>query len=92
MGRAHAAGAGMPEVARVPYAGFLGIQTVRHRTFFVESERAPDVDERRRDSHQGAHHGPKNSVAYHAILLIVTLLGSVHLVLFATFVVLIFNP
>jgi len=48
------------------YIGFLGIQTMRHRTFFVETG----------ESHGEAHHvsGPKHSVYYHAVLLIVTLL------------------
>lgn len=48
------------------YAGFLGIQTMRHRTFFMETT----------DGGGGAHHtrGPKHSVLYHAALLILTLL------------------
>jgi Ca2+:H+ antiporter len=49
------------------YIGFLAIQTVRHRTFFVEME----------ESHgevAGHGHRPKNSVYYHAVMLVVTLL------------------
>jgi Ca2+:H+ antiporter len=49
------------------YAGFLGIQTVRHRTFFVEAAPAGHA----------AHHqalGPKHSAAYHTLLLVLTLL------------------
>ena len=47
------------------YGGFLLIQTMRHRTFFVEVEEG------------GAHahdHGPKHSLGYHALLLLLTLL------------------
>jgi Ca2+:H+ antiporter len=48
------------------YAGFLGIQTMRHRTFFVETA----------ESHGEVHDvpGPKHSVYYHAVLLLLTLL------------------
>ena len=49
------------------YIGFLAIQTVRHRTFFVEME----------ESHgdaAGHGHSPKNSLYYHAVMLVVTLL------------------
>jgi Ca2+:H+ antiporter len=57
------------------YAGFLGIQTVRHRSFFIETPAATD------DGH-GSHakaghapgHGPRYPVLVHAALLVLTLL------------------
>ncbi|HEY6025019.1 MAG TPA: calcium:proton antiporter [Pseudolabrys sp.] len=54
------------------YGGFLAIQTMRHRAFFEEARAANRVV-----GAEPAHepvHGPKRSVAYHAVLLIVTLL------------------
>jgi Ca2+:H+ antiporter len=58
------------------YAGFLVIQTVRHRAFFMETKAKPAAGK----SHAGAEpgrahgHGPQHSAAYHAVLLVVTLL------------------
>ncbi|MGA7972872.1 MAG: calcium:proton antiporter [Pseudolabrys sp.] len=57
------------------YAGFLLIQTMRHRTFFMETEA---VTEPGHGAHakasQGPGHGPAHSLAYHAVLLLLTLL------------------
>lgn len=50
------------------YAGFLGIQTMRHRSFFLEAEGGGG-----HDAHHAAH-GPRHSVVYHAVLLVLTLL------------------
>ena len=50
------------------YAGFLGIQTMRHRAFFMEAEAGGG-----HDAHH-AGHGRKHSVVYHAVLLVLTLL------------------
>ena len=47
------------------YAGFLLIQTMRHRVFFVE------VEEGGGHAHDA---GPKHSLGYHALLLLLTLL------------------
>ena len=50
------------------YAGFLAIQTMRHRAFFMEAAEGGG---------HGAHHaghGSKHSAAYHAMLLVLTLL------------------
>ena len=49
------------------YGGFLGIQTMRHRTFFMEAAVSQGGE-------AGHAHGPKNSIFYHAVLLILTLL------------------
>jgi Ca2+:H+ antiporter len=49
------------------YAGFLGIQTMRHRTFFMEAAAGGP------DAHH-AGHGPKHSALYHTVLLVLTLL------------------
>jgi Ca2+:H+ antiporter len=59
------------------YAGFLMIQTMRHRAFFVETaaatkRRAP-AGAVQAPGHQSVH-GQKNSLPYHATLLILTLL------------------
>jgi Ca2+:H+ antiporter len=52
------------------YGVFLGIQTVRHRGFFVEPQRAGAVV-----LGAGEHHAPApGNVARHAVLLLVTLL------------------
>jgi Ca2+:H+ antiporter len=48
------------------YVGFLGIQTMRHRAFFTETEAA--------GGKAGHARGPVNSIFYHAALLILTLL------------------
>ncbi len=57
------------------YLVFLGIQTVRHRTFF-EQPYFPDDNPSRSsatdDVHE--HHGPIRSGTYHAVFLILTLL------------------
>jgi Ca2+:H+ antiporter len=50
------------------YAGFLGIQTLRHRIFFIEAAGAGGHDAHHVD------HGPRHSVLYHALLLVLTLL------------------
>jgi Ca2+:H+ antiporter len=50
------------------YAGFLAIQTMRHRSFFLEAEGGGG-----HDAHHAAH-GPQHSVVYHAVLLVLTLL------------------
>ena len=57
------------------YAGFLMIQTVRHRSFFMEAE-GLSAAVRRAGAEAGSHasRGPKNSILYHAVLLILTLL------------------
>ncbi len=58
------------------YAGFLVIQTMRHRAFFMEAKAKPAAG----NSHAGAEparahrHGPQHSAVYHAVLLVVTLL------------------
>jgi Ca2+:H+ antiporter len=61
------------------YAGFLMIQTMRHRAFFTEAAGATAAE--RRSAAEAAHapghqesHGPKNSILYHAVLLVLTLL------------------
>jgi Ca2+:H+ antiporter len=57
------------------YAGFLMIQTIRHRSFFMETARAPAGNRRgSAGAEHHASHGPKNSILYHAVLLIVNLL------------------
>lgn len=50
------------------YAGFLAIQTMRHRSFFLEAEGGGG-----HDAHHAAR-GPQHSVVYHAVLLVLTLL------------------
>jgi Ca2+:H+ antiporter len=50
------------------YAGFLAIQTMRHRAFFLEVAGGGG-----HDGHH-AHHGPKHSALYHTVLLVLTLL------------------
>jgi Ca2+:H+ antiporter len=66
------------------YGGFLMIETVRHRAFFMESKagrRASDAEPAHESAHGPAHdrahdraHGPLRSVSYHAVLLFLTLL------------------
>jgi len=57
------------------YGGFLVIQTIRHRTFFTEAGAAADGGQAVAHDDAPAHdHGPKNSIGYHAVLLILTLL------------------
>ena len=57
------------------YAGFLGIQTMRHRSFFMEAESATDASH---SGHAKAGHAPGHGPAYsapvHALLLLLTLL------------------
>ena len=55
------------------FAGFLMVQTMRHRSFFIEVATASDRKDGRLENH-GAHRGPKHSLAYHAVLLLLTLL------------------
>ncbi len=69
------------------YAGFLGIQTMRHRSFFMETGASPakggakvsgtQADAAHAKAQGGEHagaHGPKHSLPYHAVLLVLTLL------------------
>ena len=58
------------------YGGFLMIQTVRHRAFFMESKAIKRVAgaEPAHGPGQGSRHGPRRSISYHAILLFLTLL------------------
>jgi Ca2+:H+ antiporter len=61
------------------YVGFLAIQTMRHRSFFTEaaggSKRAA-AETAYAPAHRSVP-GPKNSIGYHAVLLILTLLSIV---------------
>lgn len=50
------------------YAGFLAIQTMRHRAFFLEAEGAGGR------GHHGHDLGPRHSAPYHAVFLVLTLL------------------
>jgi len=54
------------------YGGFLMIQTMRHRAFFEET-RAVNRVAGAEPAHEPGH-GPHRSIAYHAVLLIATLL------------------
>jgi Ca2+:H+ antiporter len=56
------------------YGGFLIIQTVRHRTFFMEAEQAPDDAGHHAHAHLAESHGPTYSSLVHAALLVATLL------------------
>jgi Ca2+:H+ antiporter len=58
------------------YAGFLVIQTMRHRAFFMEAKTNPVTGKSHAVTGPGhaPGHGPQHSAAYHAILLVVTLL------------------
>jgi Ca2+:H+ antiporter len=70
------------------YVGFLGIQTMRHRSFFMETAgtapakrraqvRGAQADVAHAKAHDGANdeaHGRKHSLPYHAVLLLLTLL------------------
>jgi Ca2+:H+ antiporter len=59
----------------VLYGGFLAIQTMRHRSFFMD---AAAVEHEGHSGHAKAHeasgHGPMYSMLVHAVLLVVTLL------------------
>jgi Ca2+:H+ antiporter len=58
------------------YGGFLMIQTIRHRAFFMETAKTAPAAGRRGNS-EGMHtdrRGPKNSIFFHAVLLFATLL------------------
>ncbi|MCF8476769.1 MAG: calcium:proton antiporter [Pseudolabrys sp.] len=59
------------------YGGFLIIQTMRHRTFFVEAKAAGD-DAHAQIAHEGGdghhHHGATYPVWVHAMLMIATLM------------------
>jgi Ca2+:H+ antiporter len=54
------------------YGGFLMIQTVRHRAFFMERKGVNRVAGAE-PAHE-PHHGPRRSISYHAVLLFLTLL------------------
>ena len=54
------------------YAGFLVIQTVRHRTFFTDTAAAAAATASASASPR--RHGPVHSIPYHAVMLVVTLL------------------
>ena len=54
------------------YAGFLGIQTMRHRSFFMEAEDAGHGGHAKAQHAPG--HGPAYSAPVHALLLVLTLL------------------
>jgi Ca2+:H+ antiporter len=62
----------------VLYGGFLSIQTMRHRSFFMETGGAAGAglaaDAAHAKAGQGTAHGPKNSPLYHTLLLVATLL------------------
>lgn len=55
------------------YAGFLAIQTMRHRTFFAETAAAGGAAAALAPA-DAETHGPRHSMAYHAVLLVLTLL------------------
>ena len=54
------------------YGGFLAIQTMRHRAFFEEARAVKRVAGAEPAHEPG--HGPKRSIAYHSVLLAITLL------------------
>jgi Ca2+:H+ antiporter len=54
------------------YGGFLMIETVRHRAFFMEEKTVNRVTGAEPAHEPG--HGPRRSIAYHAVLLFLTLL------------------
>lgn len=54
------------------YGGFLMIQTVRHRAFFMEAKAVKRVAGAEPAHEPG--HGPRRSILYHAVLLVLTLL------------------
>jgi Ca2+:H+ antiporter len=58
------------------YGGFLVIQTMRHRTFFTEAKTQPAAAKYGAGSEPNPKpsRGPQHSIAYHAVLLAVTLL------------------
>jgi Ca2+:H+ antiporter len=55
------------------YVGFLGIQTMRHRTFFIEEAEAPAGHGHAKAGHHAVR-GPKHAIGYHVVLLVATLL------------------
>jgi Ca2+:H+ antiporter len=65
------------------YLVFVVIQTMRHRAFFAEPKRNG-----RHARHQGLHHGsPNGSLAYHVLMLVLTLLPVVLLSEFLAIIV-----
>jgi Ca2+:H+ antiporter len=65
------------------YLVFVVIQTMRHRAFFAEPKRNG-----RHTRHQGLHHGsPNGSLAYHVLMLVLTLLPVVLLSEFLAIIV-----
>ena len=54
------------------YAGFLGIQTMRHRSFFMEA--VDTADARPAEAAHAPGHGPAYSLPVHTLLLLLTLL------------------
>jgi len=56
------------------YVSFLGIQTMRHRAFFMDEKHPQSADEPSTEPGHEPVHGPKNSLPYHVVLLLVTLL------------------
>ncbi|MDP2411920.1 MAG: calcium:proton antiporter [Pseudolabrys sp.] len=55
------------------YAGFLVIQTVRHRTFFTDAAGQPVAGAAPAAAH-APRHGPTHSLGYHTVMLLATLL------------------
>ncbi len=56
------------------YAGFLVIQTVRHRTFFTDAAGQPVAGATAQAPAHAKHHGPTHSLGFHTAMLLVTLL------------------
>ena len=56
------------------YAGFLVIQTMRHRAFFMEAKPAAGNSRAGAAPGRAPGHGARHSAVYHAVLLVVTLL------------------
>ena len=58
------------------YGGFLIIQTMRHRAFFMEAKTKPAAGKRGAGAEPGhaPGHGRQHSIGYHAALLVVSLL------------------